>query len=126
MHGQERKHLHPILGINGRFDTIQATILLEILEVFPDEVAKRHIIGERYSSKLTDLNWIETPSIAKNNTSVFAQYTILSENRGEIQNKLRDNDIPSVTYYSVPLHLQPVFNHLGYNKGDFPVAEKGK
>ena len=40
MHGQERKHHHPIFGINGRMDTIQAAILLEILEVFPDEVAK--------------------------------------------------------------------------------------
>ena len=37
---------------------------------------------------------------------------------------LKDKDIPSVSYYSVPLHLQPVFNHLGYQSGDFPVAEK--
>ena len=36
-------------------DTIQAAILLEILEVFPDEVVKRQVIGERYSSNLTDL-----------------------------------------------------------------------
>ena len=33
-------------------------------------------------------------------------------------------DINSVSYYSVPLHLQPVINHLGHKKRDFPVAEK--
>jgi UDP-2-acetamido-2-deoxy-ribo-hexuluronate aminotransferase len=41
-----------------------------------------------------------------------------------INNSLKDNDIPSVSYYSVPLHLQPVFNHLGHQAGDFTVAEK--
>ena len=124
VHGQERKHHHPILGLNGRMDTLQAAILLEILEVFPDEVSRRQEIGERYNTGLTNKIEIETPAIGENNTSVFAQYTILSNTRESIQNKLKGNDIPSVSYYSVPLHLQPVFNHLGHNKGDFAVAEK--
>ena len=41
-----------------------------------------------------------------------------------INNSLKDKDIPSVSYYSVPLHLQPVFVNLGHKEGDFPVAEK--
>ena len=124
VHGQERKHHHPILGVNGRMDTLQATILLEILEVFPNEVVNRQAIGEKYSSNLNDLSGIETPSIAASNTSVFAQYTILCENRDYIQSKLKENDIPSVSYYSVPLHLQPVFKNLRLKEGDLPVAEK--
>ena len=39
-------------------------------------------------------------------------------------NSLQDKEIPSVSYYSVPLHLQPVFKNLGHQSGDFPVAEK--
>ncbi len=39
-------------------------------------------------------------------------------------NSLKEKDIPSVSYYSVPLHLQPVFAHLGHKTGNFPVAEK--
>ena len=39
-------------------------------------------------------------------------------------NSLKDKDIPSVSYYTVPLHLQPVFQKLAYHAGDFPVAEK--
>jgi UDP-2-acetamido-2-deoxy-ribo-hexuluronate aminotransferase len=124
VHGQERKHHHPILGLNGRMDTLQAAILLEILELFPDEVARRQKIGERYNFGLTNLDGLEIPVIAECNTSVYAQYTILSEQREEIQQSLKDKDIPSVSYYSVPLHLQPVFNHLCHNKGDFAVAEK--
>ena len=124
VHGQECKHHHPILGVNGRLDTIQAAILLEIIEVFPDEISKRQLIGERYSRSLTPLNGIEAPTISENNTSVFAQYTILSENRDDLKSKLKENNIPSVPYYSVPLHLQPVFKNLNYKEEDFPVTEK--
>jgi len=124
VHGQERKHHHPILGINGRMDTIQAAILLEILEVFPDDVQKRENIGKTYSAGLANIEGLETPSIGAHNTSVYAQYTILSEQREKIQNTLKEKDIPSVSYYSVPLHLQPVFQNLGYQVEDFPVAEK--
>ena len=124
IHGQERKHHHPILGINGRMDTIQAAILLEILEVFPEEVQKRENLGQAYSEGLANIEGLETPTIGEHNTSVYAQYTILAEQREEIQNSLKDKDIPSVSYYSVPLHLQPVFKNLAYQVEDFPVAEK--
>jgi UDP-2-acetamido-2-deoxy-ribo-hexuluronate aminotransferase len=124
VHGQERKHHHPILGINGRMDTIQAAILLEILDVFTDEVQKRENLGQAYSTGLADVEGLITPSIGEYNISVYAQYTILAEQREKIQNSLKDKNIPSVSYYSVPLHLQPVFEKLGYQAGDFPVAEK--
>ncbi|MAH26079.1 MAG: aminotransferase DegT [Opitutae bacterium] len=124
VHGQERKHHHPILGINGRMDTIQAAILLEILDVFPDEIKKREQLGKTYSEGLAHLDDLETPRIGEHNTSVYAQYTILARQREEIQQSLKEKEIPSVSYYSVPLHLQPVFNHLGHQVGNFPVAEK--
>jgi UDP-2-acetamido-2-deoxy-ribo-hexuluronate aminotransferase len=104
-------------------DTIQAAILLEILEVFPDEVQKREKLGLTYTKALSEFEGLTTPCIGEFNTSVYAQYTILSEQREQIQQTLKDNDIPSVSYYSVPLHLQPVFQNLGYQPGDFPVAE---
>ncbi|MAS57719.1 MAG: aminotransferase DegT [Euryarchaeota archaeon] len=124
VHGQERKHHHPILGLNGRFDTIQAAILLQILEVFSDEVTNRQKIGENYTSGLSKLDFLKIPGVVEGNTSVYAQYTILSENREDLQRKLKEDGIPSVSYYSVPLHLQPVFSALGYSIGDFPISEK--
>lgn len=124
VHGQERKHHHPILGVNGRMDTIQAAILLEIFEVFPDEVNKREQVGQNYTSALSEIEGLETPSIGEHNSSVYAQYTILSDQRENIQNSIKEKGIPSVSYYSVPLHLQPVFKNLGHKNGDYPVAEK--
>jgi dTDP-4-amino-4,6-dideoxygalactose transaminase len=42
----------------------------------------------------------------------------------KIQQKLKENGISSVVYYPVPLHLQAALKFLGYQRGDFPVAEK--
>ena len=123
VHGQERKHHHPILGINGRLDTLQAAILLAVLEVFSEEVKKRQEIGERYSSNLGEGGVLGVPMIAADSTSVYAQYTIQSADRSKLQEILKSKAIPSVPYYTVPLHLQPVFSSLGYSKGDFPVTE---
>ena len=124
VHGQERKHHHPIVGLNGRMDTLQAAILLAVLEVFPQEVSNREQIGERYSSGLSGLEGVSVPVIPRRNSSVYAQYTILSDRRDDIQDVLIKNGIPSVSYYTVPLHLQPVFESLGHERGDFPVTEE--
>jgi dTDP-4-amino-4,6-dideoxygalactose transaminase len=32
--------------------------------------------------------------------------------------------IETKIHYPIPLHLQPAAKHLGYKKGDFPIAEK--
>jgi UDP-2-acetamido-2-deoxy-ribo-hexuluronate aminotransferase len=97
--------------------------LLAVFEVFPEDVTKRQEIGNRYSSVLSEASGLQTPTIAEEHISVYAQYTILSEHRENIQQQLKEQAIPSVSYYSVPLHLQPVFSCLRYGKGDFPVSE---
>ncbi|MEA2059794.1 MAG: DegT/DnrJ/EryC1/StrS family aminotransferase [Thermodesulfobacteriota bacterium] len=124
IHGQKIKHQHPLVGINGRLDTIQAAILLEKLALFPEECEARARIGTRYDTLLADVPFIETPIIAKDNTSVYAQYTILSENRDALSLALQTQNIPSVAYYTAPLHLQGAFAGLDYKPGDFPISEK--
>jgi UDP-2-acetamido-2-deoxy-ribo-hexuluronate aminotransferase len=124
VHGQKVKHRHPLVGINGRLDTLQAAILLEKLALLPEECRLRREAGKRYDTLLADIAGIQTPVIADGNDSVYAQYTIQSENRDAISRKLKSADIPSVVYYATPLHLQDAFTDLGHQPGDFPVSEK--
>ena len=70
------------------------------------------------------LQSIQLPQIAEGSTSVYSIYTILTPQRDTLQEHLKEAGIPSVAYYAVPLHLQPVFSYLNYQKGDFPVAEQ--
>lgn len=123
VHGQERKHYHPVVGINGRLDSLQAAILLAKLEIFDEEVALRQAVAAGYAARLAGAV-LTLPRVAEGNTSVYAQYTVLSDGRDALQAKLSAAGVPSVPYYAVPLHLQPVFAGLGHRPGDFPVAER--
>lgn len=124
-HGQAKKHHHPILGLNGRLDTIQAAIILEKLEIFDDEVKKRQQVAAVYNESISQkTDKVVLPRLAEGNTSVYAQYTVLTENPEAVQASLSSRDVPSVSYYAVPLHLQPVFAYLGHKEGDFPATEK--
>jgi UDP-2-acetamido-2-deoxy-ribo-hexuluronate aminotransferase len=112
------------VGINGRFDTMQAALLLDKFEVFEEECRLRWETGKRYDALLSNIPDIRPPLIAEGNTSVYAQYTILSPKRDALSQQLKAKGVPSVAYYTAPLHLQGAFADLGYKQGDFPVAEK--
>ena len=51
-HGGVKRHHHPFLGMNGRFDTLQAAVLLAKMPHFESEVEARGRIGARYTSLL--------------------------------------------------------------------------
>jgi UDP-2-acetamido-2-deoxy-ribo-hexuluronate aminotransferase len=121
-HGGIKRHHHPLLGMNGRFDTLQAGILLAKLPHFPDEVAARERIGARYTELLRGV--VGVPEVMPGNTHVYAQYTIRVGNREELGIRLKEEGIPSAVYYPKCLHEQPVFAPLGYKWGDFPVSER--
>lgn len=124
MHGGVRRHHHTHVGTNGRFDTLQAAILLAKFPHFQKEVEQRRQIGKRYNELLH--GHVITPKTAEGNTHVYAQYTIRVDaaKRNTIQQQLKEEGIPTGIYYPKCFHEQPVFEHLGYSYGDFPEAEK--
>ncbi len=126
LHGQDRRYHHPIVGLNGRLDTLQAAILLAKLEIFPDEVRLRNELGRRYSEilKLELGEKVVTPQVEAHNSCVYAQYTVLLDRREEVQEKLKAKGIPTAVHYPIPLHLQPVFASFGQGQGSYPIAEK--
>lgn len=124
-HGQDRRYHHPMIGLNGRCDTLQAAVLLAKMEIFEEEVALRSEIGAKYSAKfLTASNGrIVTPFIEEYNTSVYAQYTIQVDGRDALQQALQAKGVPTAVHYPVPLNLQPAFANLDKPAGSFPVSE---
>lgn len=124
VHGQDKRYHHPVIGTNGRLDTLQAAILLAKMEVFEEEVELRHQIGARYTELLQGVSGIVTPYIESFNTSVYAQYTVQIENRDDVQKNLHETGIPTAVHYPIPLHLQPAFSNVNKPAGSFPIAER--
>lgn len=121
IHGQDKRYHHPVLGLNGRLDTIQAAILLAKLEIFPEEVEVRSQIGKRYTELLSD--FVITPYVEPHATSVYAQYTVQVDKREQVRDFLTHRGIPSAVHYPIPLHLQPVFSELDCVEGSLTNAE---
>ncbi len=125
VHGQDRRYHHPVLGLNGRMDTLQCAVLLAKLPAFEDELVAREAAGERYSDLLRAASGrVVTPSITDGNRSVYAQYTVELDDREHARQALESAGIPTAVHYPIPLHLQPAFAALGYGPGSFPVAER--
>ena len=121
VHGQDKRYSHPRLGINGRLDTIQAAVLLAKFEIFPDEVMQRDRVGRQYTTSINAMqSTIVAPQIRSNCTTVYAQYSIMVNNREQLIAKLNKMNIPTAVHYPVPLHLQPPFYN---NQLNLPVVE---
>ena len=121
-HGGIKRHHHPLVGMNGRFDTLQAAIMLAKWPKFAWEVERRNALGARYSELLRDV--CVTPALLPGNTHVYGQYTVRVPNRDTVSARLKDAGIPTAIYYPKCLHEQPVYAHLGKGLGSFPVSEK--
>ena len=119
VHGEGRGKYDCVrIGLNGRFDTIQAAVLIEKLKIFPDEIAARDAIAARYSAALADVTTV--PRVADGSTSVWAQYTIrvAPERREGFAATLKAQGIPTAIHYPKPVHGQSAYRH-------YPVAEGG-
>jgi len=118
------KYLNLILGTNSRLDALQAAILRVKLKHLAKWSKKRAEKARYYSKNLKGVGDIEVPRVGPNRTHIFHQYTIRTKSRDKLQKYLKEKGIPTMTYYPLPLHLQPAFKYLGYRNSDFPEAEK--
>lgn len=121
-HGQSSRYHHVTIGMNSRLDSLQAAILLTKLEVFVEETSLRQYVATSYNQLLQDI--VAIPYIEPHNTSIYAQYTVLVEDRPRIQSLLQDQDIPTAVHYPVPLHKQPVFKDYYQERGDLRLSEQ--
>ncbi len=111
VHGQSRRYYHTRVGVGGRMDTLQCAVVLAKLERFDWEVAQRIALGQRYN-QLMDAAGIQRVQQRDDRTSVFAQYTVLVEQRSEVEARFKEAGIPTAVHYPVPLNEQPAYQHL--------------
>ena len=121
--GSNKRYYHDVLGFNSRLDEIQAALLRVKLRYLDEWQVRRGEIAAQYDQLLSDLG-VETPFVRPGVTHVYHQYTIRAARRDELHEFLKERDVGSMIYYPLPLHLQRMYDDLGYAEGSLPVSER--
>lgn len=123
-HGATRRYYHEEIGINSRLDALQAAILSVKLGYLDQWNQQRRQVARRYQQLLAPLPDLHLPQDVPGH--VWNQYSLRlapHQDRDRLRSRLQDQGVGTMVYYPTPLHSQPVYRHLGYVEGDFPVTE---
>jgi dTDP-4-amino-4,6-dideoxygalactose transaminase len=124
-HGQAKKYYHDVEGYNGRLDSIQAGWLSVKLRHLAQWNESRRALAHRYHELLAEAkDSIVVPVEAAWTKGVYHLYVVRVPNREALQAALAEAGIGTGIHYPIPLHLQKAYEHLGYQKGAFPVTER--
>jgi dTDP-4-amino-4,6-dideoxygalactose transaminase len=115
------KYYHKVTGCNSRLDSIQAAILNIKLKHLDGYSASRNKMAEEYDRNFSKIPELSIPKRQYNSTHVFHQYTlkIVPELRNSLIDFLKENNIPVMIYYPVPLYKQEAFS--SYVISDFNI-----
>lgn len=124
VHGQgTNKYDNVRIGLNARFDSFQAAVILENLKIFATEIESRNRIAARYTEALEGL--IATPAVLPGTQSVWAQYTVRLDavDRDAVAAHLKSRGIPTAVYYPNPLHRQTAYRSYPRAGDQLPVSD---
>lgn len=112
------------LGMNYRMSDVQATLGISQLSRVDEFVNKRQELASNYFKELSTCP-ITLPEQFKGTYSSFHLFPIQLKNsivRKSVFEHMRKKGIGVQVHY-IPVHRQPFYNNLGFNKGDFPNSE---
>jgi UDP-2-acetamido-2-deoxy-ribo-hexuluronate aminotransferase len=113
VHGQSKRYVHTRIGVGGRMDTLQCAIVLAKMELFDWELQQRQRVASAYDALLLGKGAGVAPvGRRQDRTSVYAQYTVVLEQRDTLQAALQQAGIPTAIHYPVPIHRQPAYASL--------------
>ena len=110
------------LGFNYRITDIQAALGSSQLKRAEQGLERRTQIAQKYYQAFKDLD-IVLPKVDSSAYHAYHLFVIQTNKRFALYNHLRENKIFAQVHYE-PVHLQPYYMELGWQPGDFPIAEK--
>ena len=110
VHGQSGRYHHTRVGVGGRMDTLQCAVVLAKLPRFAWEVERRLALGERYGRLIQAIGApVQLLAVRPDRDCVWAQYTVMVDDRAAVQAALQAAGIPTAVHYPKPLHHQPAY-----------------
>ncbi len=120
-HGSSIRYYHELIGRNSRLDSIQAATLRIKLKYLDNELSIRRENALQYNSFFSSIKDLSIPQILSGNSSTYAQYTLRSSNRKQMESILKECGIPYCIHYPKALRKQPCF--LGLSNQENPSTD---
>jgi dTDP-4-amino-4,6-dideoxygalactose transaminase len=120
--GEEVRYEHRHRGFNYRMDGVQGAVLgvkLAYLDTWTEARRERASWYERALQGLGLRLPVERPGCRH----VYHLFVVRTPERDRIRQQLAAAGVQTGVHYPVPVHLQPAYRDLGYDRGDFPVCE---
>jgi len=121
-YGSDRKYHHIYQGYNSRLDELQAAFLRVKLKKLEEWTEERQKLAAYYLANIKS-ELITLPKVNDEKESVWHIFPIFLEKRDELQDYLKKKGVQTQIHYPIPIHLQEAYRDLGYQEGDFSVAE---
>ena len=122
-YGSDFKYHHIYKGNNSRLDELQAAFLTAKLPHLDRMNAERRRIASRYLTEIRNPK-IVLPMVGDNCVPVWHVFGIRCQERDALEKHLNDKEIGTNKHYPIPMHLQECYRELGFQRGDFPIAEE--
>ena len=122
-HGLMNRDECKVFAYNSRLDTVQAVVARHLLAKIDHITQSRIANAGAFDAGLRGLNGVQVPQRDSKITEVFHLYSVLCEDRDNLQKFLVARDVDAKVHYPIPMHLQPAAAFLGHKVGDFPNAE---
>lgn len=120
--GQTKKYVHEYTPYNHRLDSLQAAVLRVKLPHLDAANEARRMVADSYTRALKGLDVAMFKPI-EGAEPVWHLFAIRTGSRDALAEHLRSHGVGTSIHYPIPIHLQPYYRHLGYERGAFPVAE---
>ncbi|MFN0195628.1 MAG: DegT/DnrJ/EryC1/StrS family aminotransferase [Planctomycetaceae bacterium] len=124
-HAQQGRHNHVEVGYNTRMEGLQGAILSVKLRQLDRWNSLRRQHAQYYCELLKDVDGLELPAAPTPEAHVWHLFVVLINDmpRDDVQKQLAERGIATAVHYPTPVPYQPAYAHLGYKRGDFPIAE---
>jgi dTDP-4-amino-4,6-dideoxygalactose transaminase len=122
--GQDRKYNHLLEGYNYRMDGMQGACLRVKLRHLEAWTEGRRRVADRYREALGNDERFRLPAEVEGRRHVWHIYALRVADRDTFMKWMLERGIQTGIHYPTPVHLQPAFKVLGYEKGAFPHSEK--
>ena len=122
-HGKVSRDEIAMWGVNAKLPTMQAVVLLHVMDAVKAATKRRQEIADRLDAGLRDVPGIIVPPRDPRRQSSWRLYIVQCEERDRLKDHLGRAGVEALIHYPTPLHLQAPGRALGYGPGDFPVAE---